>query len=90
ESAGAQDVSLLLASPLARGLFAKAAMESGTPGFGLPWRPLKEALRIGDQLDVLLGTQGAAALRRASPAALLAADLKLHDAKLTADDYLYL
>ncbi|MFD1034741.1 carboxylesterase/lipase family protein [Sphingomonas hankookensis] len=90
ESAGSQDVSLLLASPLARGLFAKAAMESGTPGFGLPWRPLKEAFRIGDQLDVLLGTRGSAPLRTASPAALLAADLKLHDAKLTADDYLYL
>ncbi|MGN7160797.1 carboxylesterase/lipase family protein [Sphingomonas sp. SAFR-052] len=90
ESAGSQDVSLLLASPLARGLFAKAAMESGTSGFGLPWRPLKEAFRIGDQLDVLLGTRGTAALRSASPAALLAADLKLHDAKLTADDYLYL
>ncbi len=90
ESAGSQDVSLLLASPLARGLFARAAMESGTPGFGLPWRPLKEAFRIGDQLDVLLGTRGAAALRQASPVALLAADLKLHDARLTADDYLYL
>ncbi|MEP9401396.1 carboxylesterase/lipase family protein [Sphingomonas silueang] len=90
ESAGSQDVSLLLASPLARGLFAKAAMESGTPGFGLPWRPLKEAFRIGDQLDSLLGTQGTAGLRGASANALLAADLKLHDAKLTADDYLYL
>jgi para-nitrobenzyl esterase len=90
ESAGSQDVSLLLASPLARGLFAKAAMESGTPGFGLPWRPLKEAFRIGDQLDVLVGTQGMAGLRRASAGALLAADLKLHDAVLTADDYLYL
>ncbi len=90
ESAGSQDVSLLLASPLARGLFAKAAMESGTPGFGLPWRPLKEAFRIGDQLDGLMGTQGTAALRRASAQSLLAADLKLHDAKLTADDYLYL
>ncbi|WP_430635552.1 carboxylesterase family protein [Sphingomonas hankookensis] len=39
---------------------------------------------------MLLGTRGSAALRTASPAALLAADLKLHDAKLTADDYLYL
>ncbi len=90
ESAGAQDVSLMLATPLARGLFARAAIQSGTPGFGLPWRPLKEAFRIGDQLDVLLGTQGAPALRRASAASLLAADLKLHDAKLTADDFLYL
>lgn len=90
ESAGAEDVSLLLATPLARGLFAKAAIQSGTPGFGLPWRPLKEAFRIGDQLDGLIGAKDVAGLRRASAVSLLAADLKLHDAKLTADDYLYL
>lgn len=91
ESAGSQDVGLLLASPAARGLFAKAAMESGTPAFGLPVRPLGEALQLGDQLDALLGSAGdIARLRTASANALLAADLKLHDRRLTADDYLWL
>jgi para-nitrobenzyl esterase len=91
ESAGAQDVALLLAAPDARGLFHKAALESGTANFGLPARPLEEAFRLGDQLDAALGTRGdAAALRRASAAALLAADRGLHDPVLTADDYLWL
>ncbi|GAA0734040.1 para-nitrobenzyl esterase [Sphingomonas japonica] len=91
ESAGAQDVGLLVASPQARGSFAKAVLQSGTPNFGLPVRPLEQALRIGDQADALLGTGGdIARLRSASAASLLAADLKLHDAVLTADDYLWL
>lgn len=34
QSAGAEDVGLLMVSPLAKGLFAKAIEESGTPGFG--------------------------------------------------------
>lgn len=91
ESAGAQDVGLLLASPAARGLFAKAAIESGTPGFGIPFRPLAEAFRIGDQADALLGSGGdIARLREAAANALLAADARLHDPALTADDYLWL
>lgn len=91
ESAGSQDVGLLLASRATRDLFAKAAMESGTPAFGLPVRPLGEALRLGDQVDALLGSGGdIARLRTASANALLAADLKLHDRRLTADDYLWL
>jgi len=54
ESAGAQDVGLLMVSPLARGLFARAIEESGTAGFGLPPRSLAEneslaaATPIGD------------------------------------------
>jgi para-nitrobenzyl esterase len=91
ESAGAQDVGLLLAAPGARGLFAKAVMESGTPGFGLPFRTLEEALRIGDQADALLEAGGdAPRLRSMSAAALLAADRQLHDDALEADDYLWL
>ena len=91
ESAGAQDVSLLLATPVARGFFEKAIIQSGTPGFGLPFRPLEEAHRIGDQLDALLETGGdLARLRSTSVPALLAADLKLHDDALEADDYLWL
>lgn len=90
ESAGAHDVGLLLAAPDARGLFHKAAMESGTPGFGLPFRTLAEAERIGDQADALLGTGGdPARMRKISVPALLAADLKLHDDSLEADDYLW-
>jgi para-nitrobenzyl esterase len=42
ESAGAEDVGLLMVSPLAKGLFAKAVEESGTPGFGLTPRSLAE------------------------------------------------
>lgn len=90
ESAGSQDVSLMLATPLARGLFAKAALESGTPGFGIPWRPLNEGFRLGDQVDDLLNARDLKALRSASASALLAADTKLHDARLTADDYMWL
>ncbi|MHA6718716.1 carboxylesterase/lipase family protein [Sphingomonas sp. RS6] len=84
ESAGAEDVSLLLAAPAARGLFARAAMQSGTPGFGMPFRPLREALALGDQADQLLGAGGSIARMRQAPvAALLAADLKLRDPVIT-------
>lgn len=84
ESAGSQDVSLLLAAPAARGLFGKAILESGTPGFGMPFRPLGAALALGDQAERLLGARGIAGLRRASPAALLATDRKLHDPVIAA------
>ncbi|NMN04480.1 MULTISPECIES: carboxylesterase family protein [unclassified Novosphingobium] len=91
ESAGAEDVGYLLASPQTRGLFAAAALQSGTPGFGLPPRPLDEALRLGDQLDAVLGTDGSAApLRAASPHALLEADKALHDGVLESDDFMWL
>jgi para-nitrobenzyl esterase len=91
ESAGSQDVSLLLAAPAARGLFAKAVLQSGTPDFGLTPRPLAEAMRLGDQADALLRSGGdIARLRRASVPALLAADLKLHDDALVADDFMWL
>jgi para-nitrobenzyl esterase len=91
ESAGSQDVSLLLAAPAARTLFHKAIMESGTPGFGFPFRSLKEAERIGDQADSLLGTGGSIEkLRRMSVPALLAVDLKLHDEAVEADSMVWL
>ncbi|MEO5775112.1 MAG: carboxylesterase family protein [Sphingomicrobium sp.] len=91
ESAGSQDVSLLLAAPAARTLFQKAIMESGTPGFGFPFRSLTEAERIGDQADSLLGTGGdIAKLRRMSVPALLAVDTKLHDDTLESDSFLWL
>jgi para-nitrobenzyl esterase len=91
ESAGAQDVGLLLAAPAARSLFGKAILESGTPGFGLPFRSLQEAHRLGDQADALLGTGGdVEKMRSMSVPALLAVDKQLHDDTLEADDYLWL
>src|SRR4051794_19133811 len=91
ESAGSQDVSLLLAAPGARGLFKQAILESGTPGFGMSFRSLVEAERIGEQADDLLGAGGDLdRLRHASVPALLAIDLKLHDAALRDDAELWL
>lgn len=91
ESAGAQDVGLLLAVPAAQGLFHRAILESGTPEFGLPTRTREQALRLGDQFDRLLGTDGdVTALRSAAPAAIVAAGQQLHDADLTDDDYRWL
>jgi len=91
ESAGSQDVSLLLAAPAARGLFEKAIMESGTPGFGMEFRSLKEAERIGMQADDLLNAGGSiATMRGLSVPALLAVDLKLHDSATVSDSMLWL
>jgi para-nitrobenzyl esterase len=74
QSAGAFDVGMLLLSPLARGLFHKAVMESGTPGLALPPRSLAENEAIGAQLAALMlvpkGTDALAALR-ATPATSL-------------------
>lgn len=91
ESAGSQDVSLLLAAPAARGLFQKAIMESGTPGFGMPFRSLKEAERIGMQADDLLKAGGSIErLRHMSVPALLAVDLKLHEPAAVSDSMVWL
>jgi para-nitrobenzyl esterase len=90
ESAGSQNVSLLLASPVARGLFHKAVMQSGTPGFGMAFRPLDQALALGDQLDALLGPGGVAGLRKTAANALLTADLQLRDSSLWNQDFLWL
>lgn len=91
ESAGSQDVSLMLAAPAARTLFQKAIMESGTPGFGMPFRSLADAERIGDQADALLGAgEDLAKLRSMSVPALLAVDLKLHDDALESDAMVWL
>ena len=91
ESAGSQDVSLMLAVPGARQLFTKAIMESGTPGFGLGFRNLHDAERIGDQLDKLTGADGNLAKLRAVPALqLLAADRKLYDPTAPDDSFIWL
>ena len=91
ESAGSQDVSLLLAAPAARGLFEKAIMESGTPGFGMPFRSLKDAERLGMQADDLAKAGGnIERLRAMSIPALLAVDLKLHDDAMVSDSMTWL
>ena len=91
ESAGSQDVSLLLAAPAARGLFEKAIMESGTPGFGMTFRSLRDAERLGLQADDLLKAGGSIEkMRRMSVPALLAVDLKLHDENMQSDDMMWL
>lgn len=91
ESAGAQDVGLLVAAPAARGLFRRAIMESGTPGFGLPWRSREEALRIGDQVDAALGAQGdPGKLRAAAAWPVIVAGETTHDGALTDDWYRWL
>lgn len=72
ESAGSQDVSLLLAAPQAQGLFHKAIMQSGTPGFGMSYRSLAEAEAVGMQFDAKAEAGGdIAKLRALSPVALL-------------------
>jgi para-nitrobenzyl esterase len=91
ESAGSQDVSLMLAAPAAAPLFQQAIMESGTPGFGVPFRSLTDAERIGDQADALLGAGGdIERMRQMSVPALLAVDLKLHDDALESDAMVWL
>jgi para-nitrobenzyl esterase len=76
-SAGAEDVGLLMTSPMAKGLFNKAIEQSGPPMFGLPPRTLKQNEDMGvtlakrytgkapDSADAL------ADLRSAPPQALL-------------------
>jgi len=91
ESAGSQDVSLLLAAPQAQGLFHKAIMQSGTPGFGLTWRTLAEAEAMGSQLDELAATGGDLAKMRAlSPVALYALDDRLTDPKASGNGMIFL
>jgi para-nitrobenzyl esterase len=81
ESAGGQDIGLLMLSPLARGLFHKAIEESGTAGFGVPPRTLAENEKIGSDLAALMGVapdaEGLKALRAAPSDALLNATDKL-------------
>ena len=81
ESAGAQDVGLLLAAPAARGLFARAILGSGTPGFGIPWRPRGAAERMAAPI---------AGMRRASADAVFAAGERLADPLLAGQDYRWL
>lgn len=79
ESAGAFDISLLMTSPLAKGLFARAIGESGgaltpIPGFGP--KPLKTGEEYGIKFADSLGARGIADLRAKSAQDVLDAALK--------------
>ncbi|MFL6575319.1 MAG: carboxylesterase/lipase family protein [Povalibacter sp.] len=73
QSAGAQDVGLLLVSPLSKDLFSKAIAQSGTATFGTMPRTLEENENIGKELARLAGAAGIAELRRKSGAEILRA-----------------
>src|SRR5262249_5056397 len=90
DSAGAQDVGLLLVSPLARGLFAKAIEESGTAQFGWPARTLAQNEAVGVDLQHLLNASSLGAMRAASTAQVLAADSRLASPSLNDQSYLWL
>jgi para-nitrobenzyl esterase len=93
ESAGAQDVGLQLLSPGARGLFAKAIEESGSPGFGTPPRSLAENERLGRLLVAKAGASpdaDAAALRRLPAAALVQASETVDVPGLDDDSFIWL
>jgi para-nitrobenzyl esterase len=83
ESAGGQDVGLLTLAPSTEGLFAREIQESGTAGFGLPPRSLKENEALGEQFARLAGApegEGALeALRSLPPERILAAQARLPD-----------
>ena len=66
-------------------------MESGTPGFGLTFRSLAEAERLGLQADDMLKAGGRIEkMRQLSVPALLAVDLKLHDENMQSDGMMWL
>ncbi|KQR13255.1 MULTISPECIES: carboxylesterase family protein [Xanthomonas] len=60
QSAGGQDVGLLMLSPLARGLFSAAIEQSGTAGFGLPARSLEDNRALGVAIAKRAGIDDAA------------------------------
>jgi para-nitrobenzyl esterase len=67
QSAGAESVNVLMASPLAAGLFSRAIAESGG-SFG-PMRPLAEGEKVGQALAARIGaTENVLKTLRAKPA----------------------
>jgi para-nitrobenzyl esterase len=75
ESAGSINTGLLLCSPLSKGLFARAIMESGPVFLSLRASPLEKGERFGQKLADALGMGGAHAierLRAVAPEAVIA------------------
>jgi para-nitrobenzyl esterase len=94
QSAGAQDVGLLLLSPRARGLFARAIQQSGTAGFGLPPRTLAENEKLGAAFAQLAGVPDdesqIEALRAIDGRRLLDAQMRLESPALVDNSFLFL
>lgn len=93
-SAGGQDVGLLLLSPRARGLFARAIQQSGTAGFGLPARTLTENEKIGTAFAQAAGVteddSQIEALRATDGRKLLDAQMLLESPSLADNSFLFL
>jgi len=92
-SAGGQDVGLLMLSPRANGLFARAIQQSGTAGFGVPPRTLAENEALGSTFAELAGAQGQSqieALRAMDGHKLLDAQMLLESSSLTDQSFLFL
>ncbi|WP_116092104.1 carboxylesterase/lipase family protein [Sphingomonas crusticola] len=93
ESAGAQDVGLQMLAPQARGLFHKAIEESGTAGFGIPPRTLRQNEQLGEMLVTAAGAPAgadAATLRRLPAAALVKAAEQADVPDLGDDSFIWL
>ena len=90
ESAGGQDVGLLMLAGQARGLFRGAIEESGTAGFGLPPRPLPENEGLGTALEAKLGVTGLDAMRAVDGRALMKAATQLQPPSITDSSFIWL
>jgi para-nitrobenzyl esterase len=94
QSAGGQDVGLLMLSPRARGLFVRAIQQSGTAGFGLPPRTLAENEKIGETLATNLGVpqddSQIEALRSLDGRKLIDAQMFLQTPTLADNSFLFL
>jgi para-nitrobenzyl esterase len=93
-SAGGQDVGLLLLSPRARGLFARAIQQSGTAGFGVAPRSLEDNEKLGEALAALVGVaheeSPIEALRSMDGRKLLDAQMLLESPGLADNSFLFL
>jgi len=91
-SAGAQDVALLLLSPRAKGLFARAIQHSGTAGFGVPPRTLAQNEALGTAFAELADAHGNSqieALRTMDGHRLLDAQMLLESRTLTDNSFIF-
>ena len=92
-SAGGQDVALLLLSPRAKGLFARAIQHSGTAGFGVAPRTLAQNEALGSTFAELAGAQGDSqieALRAMDGHKLLDAQMLLESPTLMDQSFFFL
>jgi para-nitrobenzyl esterase len=93
QAAGAGDVGLLLLSPRARGLFARAIQQSGTAAYGLPARSLAQNEKLGETLAELAGVSRDSAmdgLRSIDGGRLLDLQMQLESPTLVDNSFLFL